>query len=240
MNQDILTKLAQEFPKTRIKSRRGSGGKNFDYVEAHTVIAKLNEAIDGDWSFEIVDHKILDNEVVVLGKLIVHKEPQISKSAFGSQAIKRYDQSGEIICLGDDLKAAASDALKKAATLLGVALHLYDKDSVNGSEANAAARPNGSNGNDGNASRQAANSQSVNGNGANSQGNGHGSPIVIRDPNAPLTVNQLKAIFKICKSTMGMTNQAINEMVKERFGKENVDSLTKQEASDLIDSMKTQ
>jgi hypothetical protein len=43
--------------------------------------------------------------------------------------ITKAKETGEIISLADDLKAAATDALKKAATLLGVGLHLYNGDS---------------------------------------------------------------------------------------------------------------
>ena len=49
----------------------------------------------------------------------------LSRRQFGSSKITRARESGEIISLADDLKAAATDALKKAATLLGVGLHLY-------------------------------------------------------------------------------------------------------------------
>jgi hypothetical protein len=45
-----------------------------------------------------------------------------------SSQITRKKDSGEVISLGDDLKAAATDALKKAATLLGVGLHLYSEE----------------------------------------------------------------------------------------------------------------
>lgn len=246
MNAEVVSKLHQEFSREQIKNRRGPSGKQLDYIEAHAVIARLNAALDADWSFEIIEHKILDNEVVVVGKLTVHTEPVVIKTAFGSQQIKRYEQSGEIICLGDDLKAAASDALKKAATLLGVGLHLYDRDSrnFNGNApvannirrfpvqpVHGAGNGNGRNGNGGNGKAQQAS-----GNGSNGNNGGNGHEVLIREPNAPLTVAQMKAIFRIGKSN-GMNNQSIQALVKERFGKDVVDALTKQEASDLISSL---
>jgi hypothetical protein len=54
----------------------------------------------------------------------------VTKAAFGSSRITRDNRSGKAVALGDDLKAATTDALKKAATLLGVGLYLYDS-SVN-------------------------------------------------------------------------------------------------------------
>lgn len=117
MKKDILTR---RFPPEQIKQREGQGGKMLSYVEAHSVIARLNEGCD-EWSFEIIEHQILDEEVVVIAKLIADG---IVKMAFGGADITR-DRSGRPLSLADSLKAAGSDALKKAASLLGVALHLY-------------------------------------------------------------------------------------------------------------------
>lgn len=91
------------------------------YVETASVIARLNEACDG-WDFTIEKYEVLDDEVVVLGKLVV--EATVTKSAFGGSSITR-DREGRAVSIADDLKAAGSDALKKAASLLGVALELY-------------------------------------------------------------------------------------------------------------------
>ena len=46
----------------------------------------------------------------------------------GSSAITRSRDGSKILSLGDDLKSAATDSLKKSATLLGVALHLYSEN----------------------------------------------------------------------------------------------------------------
>ena len=64
-------------------------------------------------------------EVIIRGRLTVHaKHGTIVKEQFGSSAVKR--SNGNITSLGDDLKAATSDALKKCASLLGLALDLYE------------------------------------------------------------------------------------------------------------------
>lgn len=117
--------LEQPFPQDIIKSRPGTHGRAFTYVEGHEYIKRLNDAFDGDWSFEIEYHNILQDEVVVMGKLTARG---ISKQAFGGVAIKRHKETGQPISLSDDLKAAATDSLKKASTLLGVGLHLYVGD----------------------------------------------------------------------------------------------------------------
>ena len=124
MNRELLEK---PFTTEQVKQREGNFGKMLDYVEGHTVIQRLNDAFDSKWSFEILEHEVLKDldEVIVLGKLTTEN---VVKTQFGSSMITRAKETGEIISLADDLKAAATDALKKAATLLGVGLHLYNGD----------------------------------------------------------------------------------------------------------------
>lgn len=92
------------------------------------VIARLNEAFEGQWSFEIVRHDILEerDEILVLGKLSAEG---VVKMQFGVSQITRDRETREIVSLGDDVKAAGTDALKKCATFLGVGLHLYGERS---------------------------------------------------------------------------------------------------------------
>ena len=124
MNRELLEK---EFEPDQIKTRKGSYGKTLEYVETAAVIKRLNDATDGDWSFEIVEHLIKDDEVMVLGKLSVDG---VIKMQWGTKKIAKDRKTGEIICLGDDLKSAASDCLKKTASLFGCGLHLYTEDTL--------------------------------------------------------------------------------------------------------------
>jgi hypothetical protein len=119
MNRDLLEK---SFDPAQIKQRQGAFGDVLDYVEGSTVIQRLNEALEGDWTFDIIEHRIEEQEVLVLGRL---SHAGISKMQFGRSAITRTKSDNAIISIGDDLKAAATDALKKCATLFGVGLHLY-------------------------------------------------------------------------------------------------------------------
>jgi hypothetical protein len=121
MNRQLLE---DPFTPAQIKHRKGNFNRTLAYIEAPAVINRLNDAFDGAWSFDILEHHILQEEVLVLGRLTAEG---ITKTQFGNSQITRKKESGEIISLGDDLKAAATDALKKAATLLGVGLHLYDE-----------------------------------------------------------------------------------------------------------------
>jgi hypothetical protein len=116
--------LETPFSPQELRQREGHNGQVFDYIEAHAVIGRLNQALRSNWSFEITEHQVREDldEAIVLGRLTTSG---ISKTQFGSSRLSREREGGVLICLGDDLKAAASDALKKCATLLGVGLHLY-------------------------------------------------------------------------------------------------------------------
>ena len=142
MNREILER---PFAPDQIKRRLGSNGDVLDYIEGCTVIQRLNECFDAEWIFEIQEHRVYDDEVVVLGKLTAQG---VSKSQFGKSRITRSKKDNSIISLGDDLKAAATDCLKKCATLFGVGLHLYF-DAPGGTNGNGNGQPHSesSNGN---------------------------------------------------------------------------------------------
>ena len=210
MNRSVLEK---PFEPDQVKQRQGSFGNLLDYVEGHSVIARLNEAFDGNWAFEIVDHQILKetDEVLVLGKL---SAGEITKMAFGSKAIARNRDSKDGISLGDDLKAASTDALKKAATLLGVGLYLY-------SDAGAKMKATGI---------QWSGRENVEHDNLEQERTGDVN-------NGRLTNRQLAAIFSIGKSK-GLQNKDIKGHAQKIFNK-NLDFLTKEEASAFIKALQT-
>jgi len=117
MNREIL---CRPFPPEAIKTRPGQHGKTLSYVDVAAVITRLNEGCDA-WSFEVVSHKVEADEVIVLGKLVADGQ---TKMHFGGSSIT-VDGEGRAVSIADDLKAASSDALKKCASLFGVALEMY-------------------------------------------------------------------------------------------------------------------
>lgn len=123
MNRELLEK---PFSPEEIKQRVGNFGQTLDYIAGHSVIQRLNDVFDGQWSFQVESHEILEAEVIVLGKLTAEG---ISKTQFGSSTVTRAKSSGDIISLADDLKAASTDSLKKCATMFGVGLHIYSGNS---------------------------------------------------------------------------------------------------------------
>jgi hypothetical protein len=206
MNREILEK---PFAPDQIKRRQGTNGDVLDYIEGCAVIQRLNECFDAEWIFEIQDHRVYDDEVVVLGKLALQG---ISKSQFGKYRITRSKKDNSIISLGDDLKAAATDCLKKCATLFGVGLHMYFD------VPQTTARRNGH----GNANR------SDDGNGEHRFNGSEGN---VSD-SCRLTARQLSAIFSMAKAR-GWSNKQVRDFSQEMFGKF-PDFLSKKEASAVI------
>ena len=66
--------------------------------------------------FEISEHRVLDYQVPVIGKLTA---AGISKSQFGKSKL-RVPELISRSSRPDDLKVAASDSLKKCGTLFGI------------------------------------------------------------------------------------------------------------------------
>lgn len=124
---DVYTQLTAPFAQTFKKP-----GSNLDYITGEQVTSRLNEVLGWDgWNFRVIEHGYDESadELWCLGELTVG--PTI-RNQFGSQKPNRYsrgDNAGKIIDLGFDLKGAATDALKKCASLIGVGLYLHEKDS---------------------------------------------------------------------------------------------------------------
>ena len=93
--------LDRPFPPELVKSRPGHFGQTLSYVEAHEYIRRLNEAFGVAWSFEVVTHKVGDQEVQVVGKLTTLGHVRM---AFGNSTIIRVKETGEPTSIADDLK----------------------------------------------------------------------------------------------------------------------------------------
>ncbi len=120
--------ITQKTPREFVKSRPGPGGIRLDYVEVGYVINILHQAFGWDWDFRILDQQVGNKQVWVRGELSVRlRGREIIKGQFGGSDIK-LNKSGAAVSIADDLKAAASDCLKKCASLLGVASDVYWKE----------------------------------------------------------------------------------------------------------------
>ncbi len=216
MNRALLEK---PFEPSQIKQRQGKFGHILDYVEGHVVTARLNEAFESNWSFEIVKYRIIKDpgEVLVLGKLTAEG---VTKMAFGSKEIERSKDTKAIVSLGDDLKAASTDALKKAASLLGVGLYLYSDQRPNGT-------PEG-----GHPEKQDKGKPTEN---EKNQPGPKNEPGTTGDNGGRLTNKQLAMIFAVGKSK-GLQAKDIKDKALATFSK-NLNFLTKGEASTFINAL---
>lgn len=126
--------LTQATPPHIVKRRVGKGRKTFSYVEHAWVTEQLNLAFGWNWDWEIVEWRLFPSpadatECMVLGRLTVRTERgSIVKQQFGSKDNLRSKEGYLAVTLADALKSASSDALKKCASLLGLALDLYSED----------------------------------------------------------------------------------------------------------------
>jgi len=108
------------------------GGVELEYITGEQAISRLNEAFGvANWSFRILEHGINSDadECWALGEITAQIDDRmVVRQQFGSQKVKRSRASGTPLDIGFDLKGAATDALKKCASLLGVALYLWKKE----------------------------------------------------------------------------------------------------------------
>jgi hypothetical protein len=126
----LYRELAAPFERTHF--RDGGGGAKLEYIDGEQCVTRLNEKLGFlNWSFTVVTHGIHAeaDEIWVMGEISVTIDGRtVTRQQFGSQKIKRSRSSGTPMDLGFDLKGATTDALKKCATLIGVALYLYEKE----------------------------------------------------------------------------------------------------------------
>jgi hypothetical protein len=112
--------LAAQFDATHHDVR---GGVAIDYLTGEQVISRLLAVLGTcGWSFRILQHDIhLEaDEVWVLGelRLLLNADDPVVRQQFGSSKIKRARATGAPLDIGFDLKSAATDCLKKCATLV--------------------------------------------------------------------------------------------------------------------------
>lgn len=129
MSEKQVVRLVQKTPPQHIYTRPGKGGQTFTYVTGHYVEKVLNYAFGWNWDFEIVAHGREGSQVWVQGKLTVKDDRNhtITKSQFGRADIKFLKGTKDAVDFGNDLKAASTDAMKKCASLLGIASDIYGK-----------------------------------------------------------------------------------------------------------------
>jgi hypothetical protein len=117
----LYAELSREFATPH---KLPKGGASLDYLTGEQVITHLNNTLGVDgWEFTVKDHGRDEDTVWVLGRLVVYfPDRTVAREQFGECQVTRG------MSAGDSRKGACTDATKKAASLIGVGLWLYDKD----------------------------------------------------------------------------------------------------------------
>lgn len=124
--------ISARTPDIYVKTKPARGGKTAKFVEGGYITHKLNEAFGPlNWDWKILEHgetnrkneTNAEGEVWVRGQLSVKDHVKgylVIKEAFGQHPVHKN------VPFGDALKAASTDALKKAAAQgFGIALDVY-------------------------------------------------------------------------------------------------------------------
>lgn len=132
----LQTKLIlKKTPTNHIYKRPAKGGGTWEYVTGAYVKNQLNRIFGYLWSFEIKSKEIVENQAIVQGKLTVKMgyNPQtatfleVCKEDFGRADIKKKKDGTGSLDIGSDLKAAATDCLKRCAFQIGIASDVYGR-----------------------------------------------------------------------------------------------------------------
>lgn len=133
--------LTRPIPEEEIRKKPGKGGQSQVYTDVNYVISTLNEAFGHRWSNRVDSVEIIKDlegrpfeafALVTISCSFDNGLSWVSHTQGGSQPIewiKGSDGSKTIpVTVGDAIKGAISDAIKKCASLFGVAAEIYDSD----------------------------------------------------------------------------------------------------------------
>lgn len=130
MEKKVQALFKKKTPKEVIKLRKGAGGKMFPYVPIDYTLKELDATFGIFWEFLTDEVRKTEKQIIVRGRLVV-KSPNgfsVSRPGTGRANIKMYSGTKDSVDEGNDEKAATSDAIKKAASLFGIAADVYYKE----------------------------------------------------------------------------------------------------------------
>jgi hypothetical protein len=129
LNANQLALLMKRTPDKFVRTRPAKGGGTWTYVSGGYIRKVLNLMFGWDWDFEVLSEVVQANQVIVKGKLTCRVNGRaIVKTQFGCKEIMYKRGTQDPLNLGNDYKAAATDALKKCAADIGIASDIYGKD----------------------------------------------------------------------------------------------------------------
>lgn len=128
LNEGQLKYLLKRTPKEAVRKRPAKGGGEWEYVSGGWVKKQLNLMFGFNWDFEITNQMVLHGEAIVQGKLTCRSNGiTIIKTQFGNKDVMMRKGTEIPLSIGNDLKAAATDCLKKCAAEIGIAADVYNK-----------------------------------------------------------------------------------------------------------------
>jgi len=129
LSEQQVLQMVQKTPAQHIYHRPAKGGGTWSYITQSYVVKILNYVFGWNWDFEVTEQGREQDQVWVKGKLTIKspKGEQIIKTQFGRTDIKYRKGTKDMLDYGNDLKSAASDALKKCASLIGIGSDIYGK-----------------------------------------------------------------------------------------------------------------
>jgi len=132
LNAKQLALILKSTPAQYVHQRPAKGGGRWDYVTGGYIKKCLNLMFGFDWDFEIIEDKILHGEAIVKGRLTCRSNGKtIIKTQYGNKDIICKKCTDIPLSIGNDLKAAATDCLKKCAAEIGIAADIYNKEDFN-------------------------------------------------------------------------------------------------------------
>lgn len=149
LGKDLVDLLTSPTPEDWKFERPIRGGTLTKYVPGFRFIEKLNECFGFIWSYNVLETFEKDGHIVAKGELTVQIPGRelvkvypdgvrevakfegltIRKVQYGGSEIKKY-KSGSVMDLANDYKGAATDAMKKCATELGLFLDVYQQREI--------------------------------------------------------------------------------------------------------------
>jgi hypothetical protein len=121
---NIYSQLTEPFPQEMERSLN-KGGANLAYIPISEVINRMNKILGVEnWSFTVKNWQQLGNSIVAHVSVVATISGNtVTRDGVGGQKIKMTKQ-GDPVDIGDEVKGAVSDALKKAVQTMGVGLYL--------------------------------------------------------------------------------------------------------------------
>lgn len=121
---DIYQQLSEHFP-PEMEKRLNKGGASLVYIPISEVITRMNKVVGVEnWSFVVKGWQQLGTSIVAhVSVTATISGNSVTREGVGGQKIKLTKQ-GDPVDIGDEVKGAVSDALKKAVQTLGIGLYL--------------------------------------------------------------------------------------------------------------------